>query len=114
MILRSDQTWVNILAHGDFDYIVVGSGFTALAFIQKALELDSYVKILCLERGSRYFLLFPLVNSSYTLRVVPSSDALICHRLLASFPLPEPTDSFQNGSGRAFGDISLDPLTQDL
>ncbi|KAH7232309.1 FAD/NAD(P)-binding domain-containing protein [Fusarium redolens] len=47
----SDQTWSNILAHGDFDYIVVGSGFTALAFIQKALELDPCAKILCLERG---------------------------------------------------------------
>ncbi|KAM3549285.1 hypothetical protein MY1884_008807 [Beauveria asiatica] len=47
----SDQTWGNILAHGEFDYIVIGSGFTALAFIQKALELDPYVKILCLERG---------------------------------------------------------------
>ncbi|CCC13569.1 unnamed protein product [Sordaria macrospora k-hell] len=47
----SDQTWGNILAHGDFDYIVIGSGFTALAFIQKALELDPCAKILCLERG---------------------------------------------------------------
>ncbi|KAM3452931.1 hypothetical protein MY3296_004200 [Beauveria thailandica] len=47
----SDQTWANILAHGEFDYIVIGSGFTALAFIQKALQLDPYVKILCLERG---------------------------------------------------------------
>ncbi|KAK0389934.1 hypothetical protein NLU13_3507 [Sarocladium strictum] len=47
----SDQTWGNILAPGDFDYIVVGSGFTALAFIQKALELDPCAKILCLERG---------------------------------------------------------------
>ncbi|KAK4159540.1 hypothetical protein QBC43DRAFT_381827 [Cladorrhinum sp. PSN259] len=47
----SDQTWGNILAHGDFDYIVIGSGFTALAFIHKALELDPRAKILCLERG---------------------------------------------------------------
>ncbi|KAK3392115.1 hypothetical protein B0T20DRAFT_483237 [Sordaria brevicollis] len=47
----SDQTWGNILAHGDFDYIVIGSGFTALAFIQKTLDLDPFAKILCLERG---------------------------------------------------------------
>ncbi|KAF5497402.1 hypothetical protein CGCS363_v007961 [Colletotrichum siamense] len=52
----SDRTWGNILSHGDFDYIVVGSGFTALAFIQKALELDPCVKILCLERGGKYSL----------------------------------------------------------
>lgn len=56
LILRSDQTWGNILAHGDFDYIVVGSGFTALAFIQKALDLNKHAKILCLERGGKYFL----------------------------------------------------------
>ncbi|KAF4551273.1 Hypothetical protein D9617_14g077300 [Elsinoe fawcettii] len=47
----SEETWGNIQATGDFDYIVVGSGFTALAFIQKALKLDPRVKILCLERG---------------------------------------------------------------
>lgn len=51
----SDQTRGNILTHGDFDYIVIGSGFTALAFIQKALDLDPYAKILCLERGGKYF-----------------------------------------------------------
>ena len=74
VILLSDQTWGNILSHGDFDYVVVGSGFTALAFIQKALELDPCVKILCLERGGKYFLLVSLVNLLYTFRVVPSSD----------------------------------------
>lgn len=56
---RSDQTWGNILAHGDFDYIVVGSGFTALAFIQKALELNKNAKILCLERGGECFPTLP-------------------------------------------------------
>jgi choline dehydrogenase-like flavoprotein len=56
LILLSDQTWSNILAHGDFDYIVIGSGFTALAFIQKTLELDPRAKILCLERGGKYLI----------------------------------------------------------
>ncbi|KAK1703473.1 hypothetical protein BDP67DRAFT_549800 [Colletotrichum lupini] len=37
-LMLRDQTWESILAHGDFDYI-------------KAVELDPYVKILCLERG---------------------------------------------------------------
>ncbi|KAK1980397.1 FAD/NAD(P)-binding domain-containing protein [Colletotrichum cereale] len=73
----SDRTWGNILTHGDFDYIVIGSGFTALAFIQKALELDPCVKILCLERGGDYSLLL-----------------LFCRRLhVASFWLPS---HFQN------------------
>ncbi|GIJ86682.1 hypothetical protein Asppvi_005574 [Aspergillus pseudoviridinutans] len=47
----SDATWANILDHGRFDYIVVGSGVTALAFINEALRLDPHCKILCLERG---------------------------------------------------------------
>ncbi|KXH28948.1 hypothetical protein CSIM01_13350 [Colletotrichum simmondsii] len=34
------------------DYFA-SSGFTALAFIQKAVELDPYIKILCLERGKK-------------------------------------------------------------
>jgi hypothetical protein len=61
------------MAHGDFDYVVVGSGFTALAFIQKALELDPCAKILCLERGGKYFLLVFLAALLYTVIVVPFS-----------------------------------------
>ncbi|KAF4339709.1 FAD NAD(P)-binding domain protein [Fusarium beomiforme] len=48
---QNEQSRLGKDAHGDFDYIVVGSGFTALAFIQKALDLNKNAKILCLERG---------------------------------------------------------------
>lgn len=54
----SDQTWANILSHGKFDYIVVGSGCTALAFIDKALELNKNARILCLERGGTFVKLY--------------------------------------------------------
>ncbi|KAK4041247.1 FAD/NAD(P)-binding domain-containing protein [Parachaetomium inaequale] len=47
----TDATWSYILAGGKFDYIVIGSGFTALAFIDRVLENDPKKKILCLERG---------------------------------------------------------------
>ncbi|KAF2971292.1 hypothetical protein GQX73_g2242 [Xylaria multiplex] len=47
----TESTWSNIIDHGVFDYIVIGSGFTALAFIDKTLELDPWKKILCIERG---------------------------------------------------------------
>ncbi|KAK6330584.1 hypothetical protein TWF718_002783 [Orbilia javanica] len=47
----SDDTWAKILKEGQFDYIVVGSGLTALAFIDETLKLDPMKKILCLERG---------------------------------------------------------------
>ncbi|OJJ37023.1 hypothetical protein ASPWEDRAFT_50365 [Aspergillus wentii DTO 134E9] len=47
----SDTDWQTMLDHGSFDYIVVGSGFTALAFIDEALKLNPDCKILVLERG---------------------------------------------------------------
>jgi len=47
----TDATWSNILAGGKFDYIVIGSGCTALAFIDEALKHDKNKRILCLERG---------------------------------------------------------------
>ncbi|KAI5826665.1 FAD/NAD(P)-binding domain-containing protein [Schizophyllum commune Tattone D] len=46
-----DTTWANIVDHGVFDDIVVGSGFCALAYVDKALELNPHRKILILERG---------------------------------------------------------------
>ncbi|KAK3292351.1 uncharacterized protein B0H64DRAFT_347116 [Chaetomium fimeti] len=47
----TDATWSNILAGGKFDYIVIGSGCTALAFIDEVLRQDKNKRILCLERG---------------------------------------------------------------
>ncbi|KAG8714109.1 hypothetical protein FRC11_009806 [Ceratobasidium sp. 423] len=51
--MMSDATWEDLCQNGakDLDFVVIGSGFTALAFIQKTLELDPYKKIVCLERG---------------------------------------------------------------
>ncbi|KAF8881429.1 hypothetical protein CPB84DRAFT_1873282, partial [Gymnopilus junonius] len=49
--LVSDETWEDICNSGDVDYIVIGSGFTALAFIEQTLKQDPKKKIICLERG---------------------------------------------------------------
>ncbi|KAG9084294.1 hypothetical protein FS749_005334 [Ceratobasidium sp. UAMH 11750] len=50
--LISDETWEDICNHPqDIDFIVIGSGFTALAFIERTLKRDPFKKILCLERG---------------------------------------------------------------
>ncbi|KAH7337167.1 hypothetical protein B0J17DRAFT_600124 [Rhizoctonia solani] len=51
--MMSDETWEDLCKNGtdDIDFIVIGSGFTALAFIEKTLEQDPYKKIVCLERG---------------------------------------------------------------
>ncbi|KIY72082.1 hypothetical protein CYLTODRAFT_368212 [Cylindrobasidium torrendii FP15055 ss-10] len=47
----NDTTWTNIVDHGEFDDIVVGSGFCALAYVDEALKKDPWRKILILERG---------------------------------------------------------------
>ncbi|KAJ3503035.1 hypothetical protein NLJ89_g8614 [Agrocybe chaxingu] len=49
--LISDETWEDICNTGDVDYIVIGSGFTALAFVDQTLKQDPTKKIICLERG---------------------------------------------------------------
>jgi hypothetical protein len=40
-----------ILENGEFDDIVVGSGFCGLAYIDEALRLNPFRRILLLERG---------------------------------------------------------------
>ncbi|KAG1726004.1 uncharacterized protein EDB91DRAFT_1086919 [Suillus paluster] len=50
--LISDETWEDLRRSvPDLDFIVVGSGLTALAFIERTLKRDPRKKILCLERG---------------------------------------------------------------
>jgi hypothetical protein len=45
------QPIICIVDYGEFDDIVCGSGFCALAYIDAALKLNPYRKILLLERG---------------------------------------------------------------
>jgi hypothetical protein len=46
-----DSTWEAIVDHGEFDDIVCGSGFCALAYVSEALKRNPHRKILILERG---------------------------------------------------------------
>jgi hypothetical protein len=41
------------LENGEFDDIVVGSGFCALAYVDEALRLNPFRRILVLERGGK-------------------------------------------------------------
>lgn len=50
-----DTKWNNIMSHSDFDDIVVGSGFCALAYVDEALRRNPFRKILILERGGKLF-----------------------------------------------------------
>lgn len=43
-----------LIDHGEFDDVVVGSGFCALAYIDAAYKIDPHRKILLLERGGRF------------------------------------------------------------
>ncbi len=47
----SKTEWKRIREEEHFDFIVVGSGFCALAFVEKALRNNPFAKILIIERG---------------------------------------------------------------
>ncbi|RXW23453.1 hypothetical protein EST38_g2427 [Candolleomyces aberdarensis] len=49
-----ESTWQDILDHGEYDDVVVGSGLCALAYIDEALEKNPHRKILVLERGESW------------------------------------------------------------
>jgi len=47
----SETSWKEVRENDRFDFIVIGSGFCALAFVQRTLEHDPSKRILVLERG---------------------------------------------------------------
>ncbi|WP_437708139.1 GMC oxidoreductase [Sorangium sp. So ce448] len=47
----SNTEWKRVREEERFDYIVIGSGFCALGFVQRALERNPRARILVLERG---------------------------------------------------------------
>ena len=49
-----DKEWESIKDKGDFDYVVIGSSYCALGFIDKMARNNPNAKILVLERG-QYF-----------------------------------------------------------
>ena len=50
----TDKEWESIKDKGDFDYVVIGSSYCALGFIDKITRNNPNAKILVLERG-QYF-----------------------------------------------------------
>lgn len=47
----SETEWKRVREEESFDYVVIGSGFCALAFVERTLALDPNARILVLERG---------------------------------------------------------------
>ena len=47
----SQSDWKQVREEDDFDFIVIGSGFCALGFAQRALANNPRARILILERG---------------------------------------------------------------
>ena len=102
-----DNTWETILDHGEFDDVVVGSGFCALAYVDMALKRDPWRKILILERGGMSLWVYCVfdhadrkqsrlpasgtlpskLGKSIGIHMHPSylHFARICHYLLSSF-----------------------------
>ena len=51
LFFLTDEEWDRERVTGEYDYIVIGSSFCALAFIKRALVNNPRVKILVIERG---------------------------------------------------------------
>ena len=54
LFFMSDTEWESAKDKGEFDYVVIGSSFCALAFTHQVLKNKSDAKILIVDRGS-YF-----------------------------------------------------------
>lgn len=51
VFFASETEWKSIRENEEFDYIVIGTGFCALAFIERILKNNPFSRILILERG---------------------------------------------------------------
>ena len=47
----SEGEWKQVREQEQFDHIIVGSGFCAFAFAQRALAADPHTRILIIDRG---------------------------------------------------------------
>lgn len=47
----SNEQWESIRSSGNFDYIVIGSGFCGFAFVERILSSNRRARILMIERG---------------------------------------------------------------
>ena len=47
----TDEEWESNRNKGNYDYVIIGSSFCALAFVTRALERNPSAKILLIERG---------------------------------------------------------------
>lgn len=54
LFFMSDQQWDVERRQTDYDYVIIGSSFCALAFIEQALKNNPKAKIMIIERGAYY------------------------------------------------------------
>ena len=104
----SDEEWESIKSKGDFDYVVIGSSYCALGFIDRISKNNPNAKILVLERG-------PYFSSDHfqNLRLPPTHISSL-HDLAERFPWNITTKTregkyikWQHGLNFCFGGRSI-------
>ncbi|NEP50013.1 MAG: hypothetical protein F6K65_14815 [Moorea sp. SIO3C2] len=75
----SPSKWKKTREEKQFDYIVIGSGFCALGFIERVLNKDDNARILLIERGS-FFL------PEHVQNLPTSYQKLLLKQALKTFP----------------------------
>ncbi|KAJ3952118.1 hypothetical protein N0V92_011458 [Colletotrichum tropicale] len=95
-----------ILDDGEYDYVVVGSGCTALAFIQEALTINPHARILCLERGE-FWLPAHFQNLPLPFKTVLGGPSETFPWTLSKKTFSDPLLKYCHGSCPFFGGRSL-------
>ncbi|KAI8184532.1 hypothetical protein K4K51_012414 [Colletotrichum sp. SAR 10_75] len=95
-----------ILDDGEYDYVVVGSGCTALAFIQEALAINPHARILCLERGE-FWLPAHFQNLPLPFKTVLGGPSETFPWTLSKKTFSDPLLKYCHGSCPFFGGRSL-------
>ncbi|KAI8947625.1 hypothetical protein F4801DRAFT_560103 [Xylaria longipes] len=76
LFFMSEDEWLGLESFDSYDYVVVGSGCTALAFIHESLKLNPQKRILCLERGG-FLLPTHFQNLSASFRSIVGGSSVI-------------------------------------
>jgi hypothetical protein len=106
LYFMSDDAWENCRTNGNFDYVVVGSSFCALAFTQQMLKKNPKAKILILERG-QYFLPEHFQNLPPAYSFVLCSTSETFHWKITEATHEGEYIKWQHGMNNFFGGRSL-------
>ena len=102
VFLCSDAKFKHVIDNNIFDFIVIGSGFTSLGFVDQTLSINPSAQILVLERGD-YWLPDHFQNLSLPFKATLSPISETFPFSVSERTLNDPSLKFVHGSCPYFG-----------